>query len=116
MCATQTETLKLECQLYTQYMSLHVLATPTAPFGFKSTQGRVKVFSTITNNRNEKVKYWWVDYNGSPSLSHHGTVQPHTPSSGLWTYGTHPWLITTESGDLITAFIPYIANMHVTVE
>ena len=76
----------------------------------------MQVRVTITNNRWDKVKYWWVDYNGKPQLSHLGTVNPNTVESVLWTYGTHPWLITTESGELITAFIPYTANMQVTVE
>lgn len=76
----------------------------------------MQVRVTITNNRNDKVKYWWVNYSGNPQLSHLGTVNPKTVESVLWTYGTHPWLITTESGELITAFIPYTANMHVTVE
>ena len=99
-------------------MSLLVLtlATPTVPFGFKSTEGNIQVTVYVTNNRNDKVKYWWVDYGGNPVLSHLGTVPAHTTNSALWTYGTHPWLITTECGELITTFIPYTANMRVTVE
>ena len=90
--------------------------TPTVPFGIESTEGRIQLRVFVTNNRGGFAKYWWINYDGNPVLSHLGKVPAHTTNSVLWTYGTHPWLITTECGELITTFIPYTANMRVTVE
>ena len=83
----------------------------SVPFGLKSTGYDVQLRLTVRNSRGEPVNRWWVDYSDNPVL--YSTI-----SSGVGiiqkTYGTHPWLITDSSGDLISSVIPYESNMDLT--
>ena len=87
--------------------------TVSVPEGLKSTGSNTKVQLNIRNNRDKKVQFWWVNYNGNAVL--YGEVQPKRAIKQL-TYGTHPWLITEESGDLISVIVPHTSNMEITVE
>ena len=65
------------------------------------------------NQLAEEVYFWWVDYFGNPVL--YGVIP-----SGFYiqqlTFGTHPWLITTPNGDLITSIVPNTSNLELTIK
>ena len=67
----------------------------------------------IRNNRADAVQLWWVNYDGNPV--YYATISSGRTLRQL-TYGTHPWVITSTSGDLVTLVIPYASNMDITVE
>ena len=85
----------------------------SVPEGMKSTDWNTKVKLNIHNNRDKKVQFWWVNYSGSAVL--YGEVQPKGAIE-QHTYGTHPWLITEQNGDLISVIVPHTSNMQITVE
>ena len=67
----------------------------------------------ITNERSDYFRVYWVNYSGQASYL--GQASP-----GGWyrvyAYGTHPWLITTTSDELIFYFVSYLANLKFTVK
>jgi hypothetical protein len=85
----------------------------SVPFGLKSTGWRVRLQLTIHNRRDEAIKFWWVDYNGNPVL--YGDI-PSGAAIRQHSFGTHPWLITNNNGDLISWVVPYTSNMEVIIE
>ena len=90
-----------------------VSVSPTVPPGLKSTNWDVKLSFVIRNYQTEDILFWWIDYNGSPVCK--GRIPAGSVVSHL-TYGTHPWLITKNNGDLITYFVPCLSNMEVVIK
>ena len=83
------------------------------PYGLKSTGWNVRLQTLIHNRRTEIVQFWWVNYSGQPVL--YGYI-PSGATIRQLTYGTHPWLITTPNGDLITSIVPSASNLELTIE
>ena len=90
-----------------------VSAQVSVPEGLKSTNWNTKVRLNIRNNRDQMVRFWWVNYNGNAVL--YGAIPPQGGIEQL-TYGTHPWLITEANGDLISVIVPHTSNMQITLE
>ena len=85
----------------------------SVPNGLRSITDSTKLLLTITNNRAQAVKVFWVDYSGNAKL--YSTLQPNDYYR-LNTYGTHPWFVTDTYDTVITYFVPYTSNMEVTIE
>lgn len=69
---------------------------------------------TIRNKQDNAIILWTVDSNGN--LEKKATANPNKVSTQR-TYGTHPWIITDETGaTTIAYFVPQTANLKVTVE
>ena len=85
----------------------------SVPLGLKSVGWSVRLAMILRNRRAEGIHLYWVDYAGNPVL--YGYIPPGGGIRQL-TFGTHPWLITTTSGDLITVIIPGTANVDLTIE
>ena len=85
----------------------------SVPLGLKSVGWSVRLAMILRNRRAEGIHFYWVDYVGNPVL--YGYIPPGGGLRQL-TFGTHPWLITTTSGDLITVIIPGTANVDLTIE
>ena len=85
----------------------------TVPHGLKFTRWNVRLQMLIHNRRAEVVQFWWVNYSGQPVLygfiSFGGTIRQLT-------FGTHPWLIPTPSGDLVTSIIPVASNLELIID
>ena len=94
---------------YTNYYTILV----SVPKGLKSTGWSTKLSFSLTNQRSESIQFHWVDYGGNPVL--YGQVSPGASIKQL-TFGTHPWLITTTGGEVITYFVPLLSNLQITVE
>jgi hypothetical protein len=62
---------------------------------FKSLTGTTRAVLQITNNTDETVKSYWLDYTGKRVF--YENVAPHT-SYLQATWLTHPWVITSASG------------------
>ena len=82
------------------------------PYGLKSTADNISLQLRVSNNRNEAVYWWWVDYSGNPVFyatinSGSTIIQP--------TYGTHPWLVADANGDLLASVVPYKSNAELTI-
>ena len=89
----------------------HILVT--VPDGLKSTAYSLKLNFKITNLFSETIKLYWVNYDGNAVL--YGEV-PSGEVIRQGTYGTHPWLITTTSDELIAYFVPLLSDLEVTIE
>ena len=78
------------------------------PYGeaFKSTSFSPKINLKITNQGNEDLALYWVNYQGAPVS--YGTAQPGKVLS-FTTYGTHPWLIANPRDEIVGIFVPYKA-------
>ena len=85
----------------------------TVPDGLKSTAASLQLNLQITNSLSETIKLYWVNYDGNAVL--YGNVTSGNEIS-QGTYGTHPWLITTTSDELIAYFVPLLSDMEITVE
>jgi hypothetical protein len=62
---------------------------------FKSVSGTTRAVLQITNNTDETVKAYWLDYTGKRVF--YENIAPHT-SYLQATWLTHPWVITSSSG------------------
>jgi hypothetical protein len=62
---------------------------------FKSLTGTTRAVLQITNNTDETVKSYWLDYTGKRVF--YENIAPHT-SYLQATWLTHPWVITSASG------------------
>ncbi|GEM_PF-3401778 len=62
---------------------------------FKSLSGTTRAVLQITNNTDETVKSYWLDYTGKRVF--YENVAPHT-SYLQATWLTHPWVITSAAG------------------
>ena len=90
------------------------ISAPSVPFGLKSISASLRLEVDIYNQRSETVQYWWVNYYGY-SVQYGSISSGH--SNTLYTFGTHPWLITNQNGHkLITYFVPLTANMNITIK
>ena len=83
-------------------------------YGLKSTGWNVRLQMLIYNHRTETVHFggWTISTNqysmDSYDLGYHLTADIN--------FGTHPWLITTPNGDMITSIIPVASNLELTIE
>ena len=92
---------------------LYFVLAVSVPLGIRSTQFNPRLTMRISNNRADTVHFFWVDYGGNAVL--YATLAPSVTITQR-TFGTHPWLITTISGDLISVIIPYANNMDITIQ
>ena len=72
----------------------------------RSTGASPRITMRVINQGNEELSLYWVNYRGNTRS--YGKVK----AGGTWaitTYGTHPWLITNPSGQIVGIFVPYTA-------
>ena len=98
------------CRSYIEHYHIIVV---TVPDGLKSTSDSLKLVIQIKNSLSETIQYHWVNYEGSAVYV--GEVYPGSVI-GQTSYGTHPWLITTTSGEVIAYFVPELSDLDVTVQ
>ena len=92
------------CIMYSIYLSVAV-AVPYSPV-LRSTGASPRITMRVINQGNEELSLYWVNYSGNTRS--YGKVK----AGGTWaitTYGTHPWLITNPSGQIVGIFVPYTA-------
>lgn len=98
---------RIHCSLQIDYNVISIVYhTVTVPFGLRSTGSSPALTMKVTNQRNEAVTVYWVNYSGN--LRSYGTIQ-HGHTWTVRTYGTHPWLIVNPRGEIIGIYIPYTA-------
>lgn len=64
------------------------------------------------NDQHETISLNWVDYDGVPVKY---TVLQADYRDTLYTYGTHPWIITNAANDTIAYFVPMTSDLSITV-
>ena len=84
---------------------LTAVAVPYSP-ALRSTSSSPRINLKIINNGNEDLAMYWVNYQGS-TVSY-GKAQAGKTWS-IITYGTHPWIITNPSEEIVGIFVPYTA-------
>ena len=89
------------------------LPTVSVPHKLRSISSEPMLAVTVHNGRSESLQWWWVNYAGSPV--YYSTIRSGSEIIQL-TFATHPWLITTLSGDLVGVYIPYTANANISIE
>lgn len=69
----------------------------------------------MTNSRDEQLTMYWVNYSGGTRS--YGNINPGRTWS-VTTYGSHPWLITTASDEIVGIYVPYDAagNTQINIE
>jgi len=95
---------------------LHIIMSLPAvsvPHKLRSISSEPMLAITVHNGRSESLQWWWVNYVGNPV--YYSTIRSGSEVIQL-TFGTHPWLITTLSGDLVGVYIPYTANANISIE
>ena len=96
---------------YEHYCMSYILVT--VPDGLRSIGASPQLHLRITNSLSETITVYWVNYSGD-AVSY-GDV-PSGRGIGITTYGTHPWLITTTSDELIGYYVPLRSSVEITVK
>ena len=67
---------------------------------------------TVYNYRSDYVYLWWMNYSGR--YVYYGAIRPYTCYTQK-SYGTHPWVVATYYGHIITTVVPYTRNVKLYV-
>ena len=87
-------------------------AAIVVPPGLKSESSNTALTITLLNERNEAVYVYWVNYSGTAQYF----VRLNSGDKYyLYTYGTQPWIIADANDDSITYFVPYTADLTITI-
>ena len=79
----------------------------------KSESSNTALTITLLNQQNKAVYVYWVNYSGT--AQYFARVEPGS-TYYLYTYGTHPWIIADANDVSIAYFVPYTADLTITIE
>ena len=97
---------------FSSYASLPAVSV-SVPYQLRSITDKQKLTVKVYNGRSEPLQWWWVNYDGN--TVYYSTIQAGSEITQL-TYGTHPWLITTMSGDVMGVYVSNTANAKISIE
>lgn len=96
-----------------QYYNSYIFSAITVPSGLKSESSNTALTITLLNQQNKAVYVYWVNYSGTAQYFIY--VEPGSIYY-LYTYGTHPWIIADANDVSIAYFVPYTADLTITIE
>lgn len=97
---------------YDGLFCLHTHDTAQGASGIRSRSCSTKVTLTVYNGRSDYIQLWWINYSGN--YVYYGCIQPGTRRKQR-AYGTHPFVLASNSGRIITTIIMGRRNVRLNI-